>query len=67
MEWISVKDGLPEKSKNVLVFAVSPCAKTAEIAIDRLEEGENKPVWMFTHGWYTVTHWMPLPEPPKSN
>lgn len=64
-QWISVKDRLPEQGKNVLVFALSPAIKTKEIVIDRLEDGENKLVWMYTHGWYTVTHWMPLPEPPN--
>lgn len=67
MDWISVNNGLPKQGKNVLVFALSPYIGTTEIAIDRLEEGENKPVWLYMHGWYTVTHWQPLPEPPKED
>lgn len=26
--------------------------------------GEKNPVWLYTHGWFEVTHWLPLPEPP---
>lgn len=64
-EWISVKERLPEKGQNVLVFATSKYIGTEKISIDRLEEGERDSIWFFTHGWFDVTHWMPLPEPPK--
>lgn len=64
MGWISVKDRLPEKGVLVLVFAKAKYTAVEAICIDRLEEGEKRPVWFYTHGWYEVTHWMPLPEPP---
>ena len=61
-EWISVKDRLPEGNKNVLVC----CYKNAvgyridiTFYCDQSEYGS---------GWYlpaNITHWMPLPEPPK--
>ena len=64
-EWVSVKDRMPNKGENVLVFATAKYSKGWEFAIDRLEEGEKEPIWLYTHGWFEVTHWMPLPEPPQ--
>ena len=55
-EWISVKDRLPKPFESVLVF------RDGKISID-YNEG---------NGWFAydfngkrVTHWMPLPKPPK--
>ena len=55
-EWISVKDWLPKPFESVLVF------RDGKISID-YNEG---------NGWFAydfngkrVTHWMPLPKPPK--
>ena len=50
--WISVKDRLPDVGKFVLIYS------------------ENNGVFMDYHdgatfGYYDVTHWMPLPQPPK--
>ena len=56
---------LPDKGKNVIVYATAKYIGGEKTAIDRLEEGENHPIWMYTHGWFEVTHWMPLPEPPE--
>lgn len=64
--WVSVKDRLPSEGQNVLVFATAKYAKGWKFAIDRLEEGEKNPIWIYTHRWFEVTHWMPLPEPPES-
>lgn len=54
-EWISVKDRLPEPTYCVLVVGAY-----SEMAIDALgTDGE----WM---GMVEdITHWMPLPQPPK--
>ncbi len=54
-EWISVNDRLPEPTYCVLVVGAY-----SEMAIDALgTDGE----WM---GMVEdITHWMPLPEPPK--
>lgn len=52
--WISVKDSLPEPCLNVLIYD-----ENGETEIDAIgSDGE----WM---GWNAVTHWRPLPEPPK--
>ena len=55
-EWISVKDRLPEDSANVLV-----CHKNGFVTTN---------AWLGAHWWFKnernpITHWMPLPQPPK--
>lgn len=71
MEWISVKDRLPNRDDECLVARV----------FDFEPEGRNKDVWHCNYDgqyfWYqtgaiefqddgiTITHWMPLPQPPK--
>lgn len=69
MEWISVKDRLPEDE-------VSPSAKQVKVltAIKgkngytvrtqlRFKDRYDKFAWKYSAG--DITHWMPLPEPPK--
>ena len=51
-EWIPVKDRLPDVGKFVLIYN--------EINGVRLDYHDGA-----TFGYYDVTHWMPLPEPPK--
>jgi hypothetical protein len=55
MEWISVKDRLPNIMQGVLVWAHGYSSDYIEIAV---YEGNE-----FTVD--NVTHWMPLPEPPN--
>lgn len=55
-EWVSVKERLPENNCRVLVHVTG---KPFDIDADRLADGK----WV-RWGW-CVTHWMPLPEPPK--
>jgi len=54
MKWISVKDELPEKIRYYLVFRKENARITS-----RLWRGNR---W---ESAATITHWMPLPEPPK--
>ena len=77
-EWISVKERLPELEQEVLVYAVgkeSGFEDDAHIAIsmryvfhiftwDKGVEEWQAP-WDYFNRNYEVTHWMPLPEPPK--
>lgn len=57
-EWISVKDRLPEEEARVLVYLDSNRSYT-KTDTDRLINSK----WV---RWdRDVTHWMPLPEPPK--
>ena len=59
-EWISVKDRLPEPGERVIVARG-----------EKVEQG----VYLAVNGWWkvygtntkSVTHWMPLPEPPKED
>lgn len=68
MEWISVKDRLPENkgfylvvvdefflSKHRGVVEVSECYQTVDLTASKI-------ILKF-HDY--ITHWMPLPEPPK--
>lgn len=61
-KWISVKDRLPEEEKEVLCYLGNSIAKLMVVAFRRCGE------WYFD-GWPcpTVTHWMPLPKPPKED
>ena len=66
MEWISVKDELPPNKDWYLCAGVE--------AVDgRLHEARVRilrPYYTWISNWndagnFVVTHWMPLPEPPK--
>lgn len=76
-EWISVTDRLPDTDGKYLVCfgtynTIGTCRFTENL--ERIDsdifEGENRPGWYDCEdGWpyevTQVTHWMPLPEPPK--
>lgn len=57
-EWISVKDRLPEEKVKVLVVLGSNI-RGKRICIDQRISGNWRGLGCL------VTHWMPLPEPPK--
>ena len=66
MEWISTKDRLPKYGERVLVWnsiewETGAVDEEARIAI-RTHTNENGENWDVATD---VTHWMPLPEPPK--
>lgn len=54
--WISVKDRLPEVAGWYLVFYNESAMQVAFF------KGKT---WPFNNHYHTITHWMPLPEPPK--
>ena len=64
-EWISVKDRLPERTvppHDVLVYHDLNCG----MFVDRAWYSHEKKRWRSAIGMnLKVTHWMPLPEPPK--
>jgi hypothetical protein len=63
-DWIKVEDRMPERGKEVVVYN----AGFVMSAYVRSTEYFKKPVtpWMSNNRpLYHVTHWMPLPEPPK--
>lgn len=66
--WISVKDGLPEEMEQVVV-----CTENKDVGFGRHTTLDGDSCWFTLFGvgpvdderYYTATHWMPLPEPPK--
>ena len=64
-EWISVKDRLPERTlppHDVLVYHDLNCG----MFVDRAWYSYDMGKWCSVLGMkLKVTHWMPLPEPPK--
>ena len=56
-EWISVQEKLPENNGKVLAFTLS-----GKYAVARYDQ--RRQCWIAA-GNLTVTHWMPLPDPPK--
>ena len=59
-KWIPVTERLPEEMKTVLAW--TPMGEFSETAMWMGIRWEK--TWDFDT-IYTVTHWMPLPEPPK--
>lgn len=57
-EWISVKDRLPNENTRVLVYAKQ--GSYMNLRTDYICNGR----WFFS---MMVTHWMPLPKPPKES
>lgn len=55
-QWISVEERLPEPWKEVLIYRGEEMA----IVSSEVTPGGR---WLFSN----VTHWMPLPEPPKED
>ena len=55
-EWISVKDRLPEQGEEAICIAAD-----GDMMIGKYTEWG----WMFPCYFEDLTHWMPLPLPPK--
>ena len=61
-KWISVKEMFP-KHKQVVLAYVDPC-------LEIVQWNEADGLWDADAGWFkldSVTHWMPLPEPPEED
>lgn len=71
MEWISVEDKWPEYGQSILVV-ISGRTQTRVFFRDGSDcskdwiEPVNDDDSHNTICWEKVTHWMPLPEPPKN-
>ena len=55
-EWISVNDRLPEQGEEAICIAAD-----GDMMIGKYTEWG----WLFPRYFEDLTHWMPLPEPPK--
>ena len=78
-EWISVKDRLPNIDIDVVIFAVgksdlfeNKVAITHRYYPMRWWNKESEYIdwlqpWQYFTANYEITHWMPLPEPPKED
>ena len=72
MQWISVKDRLPELDprfqydSKYCIVATEHVVTTASFRED-IVRGKKVKRWHGAYGLFRgiVTHWMPLPEPPK--
>ena len=72
-EWISVKDRLPDNKEHDWVLAqvvedngYMHIPKVMEYRQAKNDWFEETYGWLSEHnGVFTVTHWMPLPNPPK--
>ena len=67
-EWISVKDRLPEEGAYVLCVlkGFNYGGKIQVCKFVPADKFKDKPYFEhFRNGFPSVTHWMPLPEPPK--
>lgn len=61
MDWISVRDRLPEDQVEVLV------ATRSKNGVRNIDKGYLAIDHFIHRGCAEVTHWMPLPEPPKED
>ena len=60
-EWISVKDGLPKNGKEGVLIGL----RWGEVDIGWCEDSRWRSEFVNEYEDGEVTHWMPLPEPPK--
>lgn len=68
-EWIDVNERLPELNTRVLVYYF--CAEGySTITVARFDKYTNGDIWWEldddNQELCIVTHWMPLPEPPRT-
>ena len=72
MKWRKLSDGPPPKSGPYIIHAPSADPDAPLICIAWWEDGSTPPL---SKGWSlmidsfipAITHWMPLPEPPKED
>ena len=60
-EWVSVEDGLPKNGKEGVLIAL----RWGEVDIGWCEDGRWDSEFVNEYEDGEVTHWMPIPQPPK--
>jgi len=60
-KWISVKEAMPANDDDVLVWNGAYC----DIANAYDDDEDGRKFWVDSPSSREVTHWMPLPKPPK--
>lgn len=69
IEWVSVKDKLPEYGAEVIVVLNYKRRRVACFSYRGKCDDTGRLLWRWHNSddesTLTVTHWMPLPEPPK--
>ena len=71
--WISVKDKLPCDENDLIVQFIKGVELRTKKVVVLFEDGFIDVTYMYkfpSHGWHwnicdTITHWFPIPEPPK--
>lgn len=65
--WISVEDELPPKEENVLIWSSGSKEAMIGYYIGRNWQRKTNDFYSYVDDgyWHNVTHWMPLPAPPK--
>ena len=71
MEWISVKDRLPEKFQDVLIWNETLQQAEIRYLTDEIypesKEIKDQIVWSEQGITNNISHWMPLPEMPNDS
>ena len=74
MKWISVSERLPDEGENVLLYCDHPMYINDDHRIPYFTGFLDRGEWYSASDYYEeaifmevqfVTHWMPLPQPPK--
>ena len=64
-KWISVKDRLPERTGEEYIVYITSNDGEKCVTCDHLVCSSRKHWFLFDGADAFVTHWMPMPEPPK--
>ena len=65
-EWISVKDRLPEKhDRFICTYKFNSNSEMQFVGVLDYYASDQYPHWQHESAGVIVTHWMPLPKPPK--
>ena len=66
-EWISVKDALPEHDEKVIAYYGFGTCNLRFVGVLDYYAHDPEPHWQHESTGLSVTHWMPIPDPPKED